>query len=62
MKVGDLVRYETYDSAEQIQSTVGILVHLGKSTWGKPLWSCRNQHGGHVWRLTKNLEVLSESR
>ena len=68
MQVGDLVRYTDYDMKHKKGVKVtGILISLGKSRWGEPLWRVKHMppfpftHKG-TWQLPKNLEIISASR
>ena len=43
MQVGDLVRYTDYDTEhKQGVRVTGILISLGESRWGDPLWRVKH--------------------
>ena len=68
MNVGDLVRYTARDMEhKEGVEVMGVLVHLGKSRHGDPLWLTRHLPPSpfthrHAWKQPKDLEVLSASR
>ena len=48
MQAGDLVRYIDYDMKhKQGVKVIGILISLGKSRWGEPLWRVKHIPGHH---------------
>ena len=66
MQAGDLVRYTDYDMKHKKGVKVtGILISLGKSGWGEPLWRVKHVPGHHPfthkggWKQPKDLEVIS---
>ena len=66
MRVGDLVRYTDYDTEhKQGVRVTGILISLGESRWGDPLWRVKHIPGHHPfthkggWKQPKDLEVIS---
>jgi len=68
MKVGDLVRYTARDMEhKEGVEVMGVLVHLGKSRYGDPLWLTRHlppspfTHKG-TWKQPHDMEVVSASR
>jgi len=68
MKVGDLVRYTARDMEhKEGVEVMGVLVHLGKSRHGDPLWLTRHlppspfTHKG-TWKQPRDMEVVSASR
>ena len=68
MNVGDLVRYTARDMEhKEGVEVMGVLVHLGKSRYGDPLWLTRHlppfpfTHKG-TWKQPHDMEVVSASR